>query len=111
MVYNQNCTTDPLADGLAGHGNLNAGIVGGYNNSIGIPYQDSLGYRLGLGVSPYGRLGGTKIFNNAGNFDLASCGNTEQGVIAASFNAGAKITSNSWGADTAGGLYYRLADL
>lgn len=102
LIYNQNCTTDSLPDSLAGHGNLNAGIVGGYNDRTGTPYQDAQGYSLGLGVSPFGRLGGTKIFENNGGYDISNCGNTDAGVVAASYQAGAKITSNSWGSDTAG---------
>ena len=70
IVYLANCTTDPLPDGLAGHGNLNAGIVGGYNNSAGLPFQDAAGYRLGLGISPYNRLAGTKIFANEGDYEM-----------------------------------------
>ena len=102
LIYNQNCTADPMADGQAGHGNLNAGIVGGYNNTSGSPYEDANGYQYGLGISPFGRLGGTKIFNNAGYYDLSGCGNSINGIVAASYNAGARITSNSWGADVAG---------
>jgi subtilisin-like proprotein convertase family protein len=102
LIYNQNCTADPLADGQAGHGNLNAGIVGGYNNTAGSPYEDAKGYQYGLGISPFGRLGGTKIFNNTGVYDLSGCGNSLKGVVAASYNAGARITSNSWGSSVAG---------
>ena len=64
--YIGNCTTDATGNGVAGHGNLNAGIVGAYNNLAGFPYVDANGYRLGLGVSPYGRMAGTKIFRNSG---------------------------------------------
>lgn len=102
LIYNLNCTSDPTPNAVGGHGNINLSIVGGYNNSSGTPYQDSQGYRLGLGISPYGRLAGTKIFANVGSYDTSSCGNTDQGVVAASYNAGATITSNSWGSPTYG---------
>ena len=102
--YIGNCTADATGNGVAGHGNLNAGIVGAYNNLAGFPYVDAHGYRLGLGVSPYGRMAGTKIFRNSGSYDASHCGGTDAGVVAASYSAGAQLTSNSWGADV-GGAY------
>jgi hypothetical protein len=89
---------------VGGHGNLNAGIVASYNNLSGSPHVDANGYRIGLGVSPYGRVAGTKIFRNAGSYDVSACGGTDQGVVAASYVAGATMTSNSWGAPV-GGAY------
>ncbi len=91
------CTTDPKGNGVGGHGNINAGIVAAYNNRSGPPHVDSDGYRLGLGISPYGQIAGTKIFRNAGPFDISQCGGTDRGVVASSVAKGAKITSNSWG--------------
>jgi hypothetical protein len=102
VTYIGNCTSDALGDGQAGHGNLNAGIVAGYNNRAGSPYTDTLGYHLGLGISPYGRVAGTKIFVNAGPYDISKCGYTDEGVVAASYNSGADITSNSWGSSVYG---------
>jgi uncharacterized repeat protein (TIGR01451 family) len=104
VIYIGNCTTDATGNGVAGHGNLNAGIVGAYNNLAGVPYVDANGYRIGLGVSPYGHVAGTKIFNNAGSYSVVNCSGTDQGVVAASYNSGAQFTSNSWGADV-GGTY------
>lgn len=106
LVFNNNCTTDTFADGQAGHGNLNAGIVAAYNDQNGSPYIDSNGYDIGLGVSPYGRVAGTKIFQNGtGIFDESACGaGTDADTVLAAYNAGAQITSNSWGAST-GGAY------
>jgi subtilisin-like proprotein convertase family protein len=102
LVANINCTADPLPNGVAGHGNLNAGIVGAYNDKATAPYTDTNGFNRGVGISPYTRLSGTKIFNNGGGYDVGGCGSTDQGVVQSSFNAGATITSNSWGADNAG---------
>jgi subtilisin-like proprotein convertase family protein len=102
LVDTANCTTDPAADGLAGHGNLNAGIVGAYNNLTGQPYVDSNGFNRGVGISPFGRIAETKIFKNAGNYDIANCGDTDAGVVLKSYQKGALITSNSWGADGPG---------
>ena len=102
LIYNGNCTTDPTANGRAGHGNLNTGIVGSYNNLSGSPHQDANAFRVGLGISPYGRMGGTKIFTNAGGYSISACGGTDAGVVLSAYTAGANLTSNSWGANTAG---------
>ncbi len=42
-----------------GHGSLNAGIIVGYDQRNGAPYQDSDGQHLGLGLNPFGRVGST----------------------------------------------------
>jgi hypothetical protein len=105
VSYIGNCTTDPNGNGVAGHGNINAGIVGSYNNLSGSPHVDAGGYRRDLGISPYGRIAGTKILRNSGPYDISQCGNTDQGVVAASYNAGAAITSNSWGDSDVHGAY------
>ena len=99
-----NCTTDTSGNGVAGHGNLNAGIVGSYNNLAGSPHQDAGGYRIGLGISPYGRISSTKVFTNAGIWSVANCGGTNAGIVADAIAGGASLTSNSWGAPV-GGAY------
>ncbi len=51
--------------GCDGHGTLNGHIIGGYNNlSSGFPHQDSAGYRYGLGVAPFVKLGSSVIFDS-----------------------------------------------
>src|SRR6185295_3047268 len=40
VAYNNNYSGDPLADGRAGHGNLNTSIIGGYNSSTGSVFED-----------------------------------------------------------------------
>lgn len=102
LIYNHNCSADTSADGRAGHGNINAGIIGSYNNLTGTPHVDANGYRRGLGISPYGRIAGTKIFRNNGSYSVNKCSNSDTGVVLASYNNGAGFTSNSWGADNAG---------
>lgn len=98
-----NCTLDTLPDGQDGHGNLNTGIVGAYNNKSGQPYVDANGYNRGVGISPFGRLAQTKIFRNfPGGYDISQCGNNDAGVVLKSYQKGAAITSNSWGSDVAG---------
>jgi len=102
VAYIGNCTADSTSASIGGHGNLNAGIVGAYNNRSGAPHVDANGYRIGLGISPYGRIGGTRMFSSVGLFDISRCGNTEQGLVAASYAAGAVLTSDSWGSDLKG---------
>jgi hypothetical protein len=104
LLHNQNCTAAPKANGVLGHGHLNASILGGYNDRTGVPYQDADGYRYGLGIAPFVRFGGTKIFNDQNIFDVSGCGGNESGIILKSYAAGAQITSNSW-SETASGQY------
>ena len=105
MANVQNCTSDTSGDGGDGHGNINSGIIGSYNNLSGSPHVDAGGYRIGLGISPYGRVASTKIFNNAGSYSLDKCGWTNESVLERSRMNGASITSNSWGDSAALGDY------
>ena len=102
LAFNLNCTSDPAANGVAGHGNLNAGIVAGYNNGAVKTDKDAGGYSYGLGIAPYARLAGAKIFANNGDFDLAQCDSSLNGLTERIWTAGARIASNSWGANSAG---------
>ncbi|GAA5529575.1 carboxypeptidase regulatory-like domain-containing protein [Herpetosiphon gulosus] len=107
-----NCTADASGSNQDGHGHLNVGIVGSYNNLTGSPHVDGAssgiagGYRVGLGISPFGRMASTKIFNNGGSFDLTNCGGGSNyiGIIAMAYTHGAAISSNSWGSNS-GGAY------
>lgn len=101
VAYMTNCTTDSLPNAVGGHGNLNAGIIAGYNNRVGFPYQDPLGYHYGLGISPYGRVAATKIFRNDSSFDLTKCSGSYSAMVSRSYSGGARITSNSWGNNAA----------
>ena len=109
VPYLQSCLENLSANGVGGHGNLNAGIAGGYNNGIGFPYADAYGprssFRYGLGVSPYGRLAGTKVFTDAGYFDVVNCANSYSGVVKKVYTSGGRISNNSWGDNTARGAY------
>ena len=97
LVYNLNLTSDAAADGAGGHGNLNAGIVGGYNDLSGSAYKDSSGFSYGLGINPYGRLAGTKVFKNSGDWDFYG---TNADLVSSSYARGARISSNSWGSNS-----------
>ncbi|HNT77607.1 MAG TPA: S8 family serine peptidase, partial [Anaerolineae bacterium] len=100
LIYNYNGTTDASADGGGGHGNLNASIVAGYNTTTGYPYEDASGYNYGLGINPYGRVAGSKVFRNSGSWDYPG---SNAALIGNSYTLGARISSNSWGANTGGG--------
>ncbi len=95
VAFSQNCTSDSLADGKAGHGHINASIVAGYNTQNSFPFTDPAGYLRGLGVNPFGLVGNTKFFNNAGSGQL--CGNSYAAMIKSEQVNGALISSNSWG--------------
>ncbi len=102
LVYNYNWTTDPLADGGGGHGNINASITVGYNNRTGFPYEDGNGYNYGLGINPFGRVAGSKVFKNAGTWDTDA---TPTDLISNTYALGGRISSNSWGYLHSGGNY------
>jgi subtilase family protein/Big-like domain-containing protein len=75
----------------AGHGTINASIVGGYNVDTAFPYVDPDGYRYGMGIHPYARLGITQIFApEYTNPNFAS-------MVEKMYRDGARISSNSWG--------------
>lgn len=102
IAYIENCSLEPSGNAIGGHGQLNAGILAGYNNSFGFPYQDAQGYRLGLGISPFGRVAGTKVFRNNGAFSTVRCGSSYSSYVYNAYTNGARITSNSWGASVNG---------
>ncbi len=95
VVFAENCTNDSSADGRAGHGHINSSIIAGFDERNGFPFKDADGYLRGLGVNPYGRVGNTKFFNNAGSAVL--CGGSYQNMIRSEQLNGALISSNSWG--------------
>ena len=83
--------------GCDGHGNLNAHIIAGFNDRSGFPHTDALGYRYGLGVCPFVKVGSSVIFDPA-NFTDPNYFNLQ----ARAYSDGARVSANSWGADTAG---------
>ena len=103
LLSNINCTADVNANGVAGHGTLNAGIALGYNDGSGLNSRDAGSYRYGLGIAPFTRFVGIKVFANNGNFDLSRCGDSFSDAVRAQYLAGARISSNSWGAPAFGG--------
>jgi hypothetical protein len=84
--------------GCDGHGNLNAHIVGGYDNSSGVGvFEDSSGYHFGLGVCPFVRLGSSVVFDP----DEFTSPNYAD-LISQAYQDGARVSNNSWGDDNPG---------
>ena len=75
----------------AGHGTINASIVGGYNVGTVAPFVDPDGFRYGLGTHPYAKLGVTQIF--APDFTNPSF----RSMVDMMYRDGARISNNSWG--------------
>ena len=96
LVYLNNCTTAFDASGPNGHGHINASIAGGYDARAGQPYQDTFDYQRGLGINPFGRLAGTRVFNGS-LFEVGGCGSSYQSIVRQSYQSGARIINNSWG--------------
>jgi hypothetical protein len=103
LAYVANCTNSSSGEGPDGHGHINVSIAGGYDTRSGFPFLDPLGYQRGLGINPYGRFAGTRIFDPG--FDQSACGGTDTGVIQSIQDNGAKINTNSWGCSGCAGTY------
>lgn len=101
VTYADDFTSDPDATDCDGHGTINAGIIAGLNTDNGAAAEDVGGFNYDLGVAPRAKIGGSKIFNCAGEFDLTS---SLTALTASAYAKGARISSNSWGcAECAGG--------
>jgi hypothetical protein len=101
LAYNNNYSGDALADGRAGHGNINASIIFGYNSSTGTAFEDASFYQYGLGIAPWVKVGNSKVFNNS---DVGVFNQPTSTRMANAWNGGARISSNSWG-QTSGTTY------
>ena len=77
--------------GCDGHGTINAHIAAGFSDHVGFPWADADGYRYGLGIAPFVRVGGSVIF--APSFTYPSFPDLQ----ARAYRDGARISSNSWG--------------
>jgi hypothetical protein len=87
--------------GCDGHGNINAHIVGGYDDRSGFPFVDASGYHYGLGVCPFVMLGSSVIFDPT-NWTNPSY----EDLMSQAYADGARISNNSWGDGSAeDGLY------
>ena len=112
-----NCTGQSDGGGVGGHGHLNLSIAGGYDTRSDFPYQDASDYQLGLGINPYGRFSGTRVFyfntlveNTL--WDISGCGPDYSDLIKQNQDNGASITNNSWGStSTAYGISAQAYDI
>lgn len=95
----ENSTYDALGDSGGGHGNINASIIMGQPIAGGGGMTDKDGYMLGQGVAPNARIYATKIFNNNEYFEIKSAFDS---LVSNGYIAGARISSNSWGAEALG---------
>lgn len=103
LQFVTSCASSPSGESLGGHGHINTSIVGGYDARSGFPFQDPNGFQRGQGVSPYGRIASTRIFDPS--FDLSACGNTDTGTIQHTWQQGGRISTNSWGCSGCAGSY------
>lgn len=83
--------------GCDGHGTVDAHIIVGYNDLSGAPHADGSGYRYGLGVAPFSRVGSSVIFDDTfftfPNFTT---------LQSQAYNDNARISNNSWVSPFAG---------
>ncbi|MEP7339947.1 MAG: S8 family serine peptidase [Acidobacteriota bacterium] len=87
--------------GCDGHGNLNTHIIAGFvpTGTVGsvnfglFPHADASGFRYGLGVAPFVKVGSSVIFD-PNNFTFPIFADLESRA----YNNGSRVSSNSWGA-------------
>ena len=101
VVYNRlegTANTGSTLQGCDGHGNLNSHIIAGFNDRAnGFPHTDASGFHFGLGVCPFVKVGSSVIFDTD-NFTSPNYANLQSRA----YRDGARVSNNSWGADTAG---------
>ena len=102
VIYNRlegSPNANSTITGLDGHGTLNTHILMGYVPTGGIfasaPHADGAGFRYGIGVAPFVKVGSSVIFDpdaytNPNQINLES----------RAYADGARISSNSWGANS-----------
>jgi hypothetical protein len=78
---------------LLGHGTLNASIAAGFNNRAESAFADAQGFRYGLGVAPFARVGISKLFPDSS--DSATFSLTD--YIPSAYRNSARISNNSFG--------------
>ena len=87
------------------HGTAAASIIVGYNTNAGD--RDASGFQFGMGVSPFGLVGSTRVFQptidmidaNVCNYKVYDtfCANSIPALVLNEYGAGARIANNSWG--------------
>lgn len=106
VSYQILCHVSGNGSDLSGHGHINASVAAGYDSRGGFPFQDGSGFRLGLGVNPFGRVGSSQVYLPPNSFNNGACGG-DSGMLAGLYNAGARIANASWGTSTNGGYNNR----
>lgn len=102
VVYSRlegNPSPGSTLEGCDGHGTLNAHIIAGYCEAGEFPHADTNGFRYGLGVCPFVKVGASVIFDP--NFYTWP---DHVNLIARAWQDGARISNNSWGS-TGNGSY------
>ncbi len=84
--------------GCDGHGTINSHIICGYDDLSGFPFADASGYHHGLGVAPFVKVGSSVVFD-PNTFTAPNYPNLQSKA----YQDNARISSNSWGANTFGG--------
>jgi hypothetical protein len=95
IIYARDYTTDLDGSDTGGHGTINLSIAGGSNMGSQSGLSDADGFRYGLGIAPFVKLGSSKIFAANGFFGLNQ---PFSNIIIDAYHDGARISSNSWGA-------------
>ncbi len=57
-----------VIQGCDGHGTINAHIIAGFSDLTGFPFEDADGYKYGLGIAPFVRVGSSVIFDPSYTF-------------------------------------------
>ena len=87
-------------EAIDGHGTIDAHIIAGYSAFNNFPHADALGFRYGLGVAPFVRVGSSIIFCNS---DVSSWTYPVYDDLASrAYRDGARISANSWGSNSRG---------
>ena len=87
--------------GVGGHGQLNMSIVGGFVPDSFDPtnarvHRDTQGFRYGLGVAPFVRMGNSVIF------DPGFTSPAYPAMLSDAYASSTRISSNSWGSSAFG---------
>lgn len=106
VIYNRLVGTPNTGStllGCDGHGNLNSHIIGGFvpTGTVGgvnfgaSPHADASGFRYGLGLAPFVKVGSSVIFD-PDTFTSPNYSTLESQA----YNNSARISSNSWGSSS-----------
>ena len=98
VVYNRvegTPNSGSTLQGCDGHGNLNTHIVAGYSDKTGTQFVDGAGYKTGLGMAPFVKVGSSVVFD-PGSFTSPNYTDLQSRA----FRDGMRISTNSWGSSS-----------